>query len=153
MAQDKLSKSKSSDKQSLGNPGPSPFKGRKSEHDMMTSSAITSSSSGAANSKKSEQDSVASRRKSFLPASSAASSGTQPDDSGGGGGEDRSPEDSSEADDVLRRGARGQGLGGDILKEMRVRQEMKRASFVPKTEHSESKEEGGKPPFGNVFLR
>ena len=115
----------------------------------MCASMISSTTS----SKKSDQDSVSSRRKSFLP--SPAGSNME-----GGSvslfSDERSGED--EVNDVLRHsgGARGQGqaLGGHIIKEMKVRQEMKRASFVPKTEHSldkEAKEEG--KPFGNVFLR
>ncbi len=105
------------------------------------------SSSGG---KKPEQESVSSRRKSFLPASAVSS-----------GGDEKSPvwDESGEADDVLRRsGGGGRGLGGDILKEMKVRQEMKRASFVPKTEHSAEKESSKglgeeSKPFANVFLR
>lgn len=67
--------------------------------------------------------------------------------------EERSPED-GDSDEVVRR-ARGLGLGGDILKEMRVRQELKRASVVPRTEHSSEKSDGKDDdnPFGNIHLR
>ncbi len=156
MAQDKLSKTKVTEKHSTStsansaaSSGPSPFKGRKSDHDMMMSSSTTSPGFGSSG-KKPEQESVTSRRKSFLPASAVSS----------GGGDEKSPvwDDTAETDDVLRRsGGGGRGLGGDILKEMKVRQEMKRASFVPKTEHSAEKESKGlgeeSKPFANVFLR
>jgi len=149
VAQDKLSKSKVGPEKQHSTITSSPFKTKKGTDEDMCASMISSTTS----SKKSDQDSVSSRRKSFLP--SPAGSNME-----GGSvslfSDERSGED--EVNDVLRHsgGARGQGqaLGGHIIKEMKVRQEMKRASFVPKTEHSldkEAKEEG--KPFGNVFLR
>ena len=130
----------------------------------MSASATSGSSSQTSSSgKRPELESASSRRKSFLPATTPVSGHLE-------GAiwsvEDKSPggEEGWEGDDVLRRGGRSAttkgGLGGDILKEMRVRQEMKRASFVPKTEHSmdkdkerekEGKDEG--KPFANMFLR
>ena len=67
--------------------------------------------------------------------------------------EDKSPEE-VEGDGVVRRGG-GKGLGGDILKEMKVRQELKRASIIPKSESSGDKVEGKEEekPFGNIHLR
>ena len=46
-------------------------------------------------------------------------------------------------------------MGGDILKEMKVRQELKRASIIPKSETSADKSEGKEEekPFGNIHLR
>ena len=71
--------------------GPSPFKGRKSDHDMMSSSTTSPIGFGSSG-KKPELESVSSRRKSFLPASAVSS----------GGGDEKSPvwDESGEADDV-----------------------------------------------------
>ena len=68
-----------------------------------------------------------------------------------------SPESGGEEGEVVRRGKLG-GLGGEVLAEMRVKQE-KRASVIPKTEIAASGD-GGKEavkepenPFGGIKLR
>ena len=73
--------------------------------------------------------------------------------------EERSPEE--EGDDVIRRNKTAIGLGGDVLAEMKVKQE-KRASVIPKssaemsssvTEPSQTKEREPENPFGGIKLR
>ena len=72
--------------------------------------------------------------------------------------EEKSPDDGEGgSDDVVKRSKTGLGLGGDILAEMRVKQE-KRASVIPKTSEIgsldsrvENKEEEN--PFGGIKLR
>ena len=74
--------------------------------------------------------------------------------------EEKSPDDGdATSDDVVKRTKTGLGLGGDILAEMRVKQE-KRASVIPKTSDIQSgsnrsdinnKEEEN--PFGGIKLR
>jgi len=61
-----------------------------------------------------------------------------------------SPEE-AEGDEVVRR---GRGLGGDILKEMKVRQELKRASVIPKTESVDAVDgRADDKPFANMHIR
>merc|ERR1712013_733708 len=72
--------------------------------------------------------------------------------------EEKSPDDGETgSDDVVKRAKTGVGLGGDILAEMRVKQE-KRASVIPKTSdigsldnRADTKEEEN--PFGGIKLR
>lgn len=72
--------------------------------------------------------------------------------------EEKSPDEGeSGSDDVVKRTKTGLGLGGDILAEMRVKQE-KRASVIPKTSdianvdnRAENKEDEN--PFGGIKLR
>ena len=72
--------------------------------------------------------------------------------------EERSPEE--DGDDVIRRNKTAIGLGGDVLAEMKVKQE-KRASVIPKSssEMSSSVTEPGQKerepenPFGGIKLR
>jgi len=71
--------------------------------------------------------------------------------------EEKSPDDGEGSDDVVKRTKTGLGLGGDILAEMRVKQE-KRASVIPKTSDignvdnkNENKEDEN--PFGGIKLR
>ena len=87
--------------------------------------------------RRSETEVFSNRRRSFLP----------------GEPEDKSPDD-GDSDEVVRR-ARGPGLGGDILKEMKVRQELKRASVIPKSDQSEDHVDGKEEAksFGNIHLR
>ena len=73
--------------------------------------------------------------------------------------EERSPEE--DGDEVIRRTKNAIGLGGDVLAEMKVKQE-KRASVIPKssaemsgsvTEPSQAKEKEPENPFGGIKLR
>eukprot|EP00092_Neocalanus_flemingeri_P046417 GFUD01052216.1.p1 GENE.GFUD01052216.1~~GFUD01052216.1.p1 ORF type:complete len:281 (-),score=56.31 GFUD01052216.1:734-1513(-) len=72
--------------------------------------------------------------------------------------EEKSPDNGEgSSDDVIKRTKTGIGLGGDILAEMKVKQE-KRASVIPKTSdignldnRTENKEEEN--PFGGIKLR
>jgi hypothetical protein len=72
--------------------------------------------------------------------------------------EEKSPDEGEGgSDDVVKRTKTGVGLGGDILAEMRVKQE-KRASVIPKTSdianvdnRAENKEDEN--PFGGIKLR
>ena len=73
--------------------------------------------------------------------------------------EERSPEE--EGDEVIRRTKNALGLGGDVLAEMKVKQE-KRASVIPKSsaemsgsvsEPGQTKEKEPENPFGGIKLR
>lgn len=96
--------------------------------------------------RRSETEVFTSKRRSFFTGDPPAQIDEKsPDESEGG------------ADDVIKRTKTGLGLGGDILAEMRVKQE-KRASVIPKTSdinsadnRLESKEEEN--PFGGIKLR
>ena len=70
-----------------------------------------------------------------------------------------SPEDDSVSDDVVKRSKTGPGLGGDVLAEMKSKQE-KRASVIPTKSSSDlstSKEDKDSKepenPFGGIKLR
>ena len=78
-----------------------------------------------------------------------------------GEGEERSPEE--EGDEVVRRSKNllGLGVGGDVLAEMKVKQE-KRASVIPKSSGELSSSSLAEPskdnkepenPFGGIKLR
>jgi hypothetical protein len=106
--------------------------------------------------RRSETEVFASRRRSFFTADAAAASAALEPAA-------TSPEEGASAgDDVTKRA--GRGLTGDVLKEMKVRQE-KRASVIPRTGGDFA---GGTPriggefaverpeeenPFGNIKLR
>jgi len=86
--------------------------------------------------RRSETEVFSNRRRSFLP--------------GGETEKAESPEE-AEGDEVVRR---GRGLGGDILKEMKVRQELKRASVIPKTESVDAVDgRADDKPFANMHIR
>ena len=112
-----------------GGPLPSPFTARRSETEVF-----------------------ANRRRSFFTTDAAATSAPQ-----GGSAEPpvNPPEEGTGgAEDVTKR---TRGLSGDILKEMKVRQE-KRASVIPRTGGGDFNAERDRPPedenpFGNVKLR
>jgi len=130
VAQDKL-KSKTSDKDKT-QPANSPFTTRRSETDVVSKrrSIFTMGDSGAG-----KHETNVGKHETL---------------------EDRTPDESELGDDVVKRSKAGVGLGGEVLAEMKSKQE-KRASVVPKNNSSEvsaSKEEKEpENPFGGIKLR
>merc|ERR1719394_1273078 len=130
VAQDKL-KSKTSDKDKT-QPANSPFTTRRSEADVVSKrrSIFTMGDSGAG-----KHETNVGKHETL---------------------EDRTPDESELGDDVVKRSKAGVGLGGEVLAEMKSKQE-KRASVVPKNNSSEvsaSKEEKEpENPFGGIKLR
>merc|ERR1719500_822504 len=121
--QDKL-KGRSGERSDRPPPGTSPFTARRSETEVFTS-----------------------KRRSFFQTSEGGSV-PSPSSVAPLAGEDGSPEE--EGEEGVTRRSKGQGLGADMLKEMRVKQE-KRASVIPlPRESGESKAEGkdDENPFG-----
>merc|ERR1719342_384541 len=98
--------------------------------------------------RRSETDVVSKRRSIFTMGDSGAGKNEQL--------EDRTPDENEFGDDVVKRSKAGVGLGGEVLAEMKSKQE-KRASVVPKNNSSEvsaSKEEKEpENPFGGIKLR
>jgi hypothetical protein len=86
--------------------------------------------------RRSETEVFASRRRSFFTTDAAALAAQELA---------TSPEEGASAEDVMKRA--GRGLTGDVLKEMKVRQE-KRASVIPRTGGDFS---GGVPRTGGEF--
>merc|ERR1719222_1562203 len=126
--QDKL-KGRSGERSDRPPPGTSPFTARRSETEVFTS-----------------------KRRSFFQTSEGGSV-PSPSSVAPLAGEDGSPEE--EGEEGVTRRTKGQGLGADMLKEMRVKQE-KRASVIPlPRESGESKAEGkdDENPFGGIKLR
>ena len=136
VAQDKL-KSKTNDKTP---PGTSPFTARRLVQNWVFIHIYNIIYS------RSETEVFTSKRRSFFTGEATPQIEEKSPDDGEGG-----------SDDVVKRTKTGIGLGGDILAEMRVKQE-KRASVIPKTSdignaenRMESKEEEN--PFGGIKLR
>ena len=110
-------------------------------------------------------DVLAGRRRSFFTTPSVDSQSQQPQQqqqqSETGSAAAVSPDGEGLLDgDVSKRSSRALGLSGDVLKEMKVRQQEKRASVIPRTgggefpaaaERAPTEEENN--PFGNVKLR
>ena len=107
---------------------------------------------------RSENEIVAAKRRSMFTGAGDTKDATKLEAEG-----EKSPED-GDADDVVRRAKALGGLGGDVLAEMRSKQE-KRASVIPKSasELSQGAKEEGKEvkegareqenPFGGIKLR